>query len=193
MQLVITKERLNHQEMLQSLLRSASGLQSLALFFASSGYFFSAALQFGMPCAIHNDDEVKKFIRLIIITATASTLALLYFFADARYASFFPHCPFHSITGLLCPGCGSQRAFSAILHGQLLQAANYNLLFVLATPLILYSALVAVLNTFRTKQLTQSLFYSPLFTKVLLGVVLVFWIVRNIPVYPFKLLAPHVV
>jgi hypothetical protein len=133
----------------------------------------------------------KSYLRLILITATVSIGALLYFFIDARYTNFFPHCPFNTLTGLYCPGCGSQRAVSALLHGSLLQAMQYNILFVLSLPVVGYSAVVNVLNTFRKETIQQRLFYSPLFVKLVLAGVILFWIARNINMFPFTLLAPH--
>jgi hypothetical protein len=118
-------------------------------------------------------------------------LALLYFFFDARTTGIFPHCPFNSITGLYCPGCGSQRAVSALLHGEIGRALQFNILLVISLPLIIYSAIVYILNAFRKKQVNQQIFYSPLFVKLFLVLVIAFGIGRNIPLYPFSILAPH--
>lgn len=128
-----------------------------------------------------------------IISVTAVLLAtLLYFFVDARNANYIlPQCPFYSLTGFYCPGCGSQRAFSALMHGDLLGAFKFNSLMVASLPFILYAAIVFALNTFREKQIVQKIFYSPVFVKTFLIIVLAFWILRNIPQYPFSLLAPH--
>jgi hypothetical protein len=133
----------------------------------------------------------QPFKTLLIITAVLSLLIIFYFFADARHSVIFPPCIFYLVTGLYCPGCGSQRAFSALLHGDIWQAFNYNALFMLCLPLIIYSAVAGVLNIYREKQTGQQLFYSSLFVKISLAAIIVFWIVRNIPFHPFNLLAPH--
>ncbi len=127
---------------------------------------------------------------MLIIAATVPVLALLYFFEDARYSGFFPRCPFHSLTGLLCPGCGSQRAISSLLYGDIVQAINYNLLLVMSLPLLIYSASVSLSNVFRTKTVIQHIFYSPAFVKVVFVIVVLFGVFRNIPIYPFTMLAP---
>lgn len=132
----------------------------------------------------------KNILQLIFVSTTVSLLALLYFFMDARIPGFFPSCPFHSLTGLFCPGCGSQRAISALLHADLIQAVHYNVLLVLTLPLVIYSAFVFVFNTFRKNKIVPLLFYSPFFTKVLLIVVVCFGVLRNLPYYPFTFLAP---
>lgn len=135
----------------------------------------------------------KSLIKTLLITTTLLLLMIVYFFVDARNSSIFPRCIFYSITGLYCPGCGSQRAFSSLLHGDLWQAINYNSLFIVCLPLLLYSFIIAVINVFRKEKLIQKIFYSTFFVKVLLAVVVLFWIVRNLPFYPFNLLAPHAI
>lgn len=46
-------------------------------------------------------------------------------------------CPFRAVTGGLdCPGCGTLRATRALSRGDLLRAADHNLLFVLLVPLL---------------------------------------------------------
>lgn len=48
-----------------------------------------------------------------------------------------PLCPFHSLTGLDCPACGSLRAVFSLTRGDVAAASSHNLLFTLAAPLIL--------------------------------------------------------
>ena len=43
----------------------------------------------------------------------------------------YPPCPFHWLTGLLCPGCGSLRSLRALTDGDLLAAWTMNPLFLL--------------------------------------------------------------
>jgi hypothetical protein len=129
-------------------------------------------------------------LQILLVTIAVITLSLLYFFYPAASGSFHPNCIFHELTGLFCPGCGSQRATSALLHGHFLQAADLNLLFVLSLPLILYSAFVFAWNSFSSKKLKQAIFYSPLFVKSFLVVVVLFGVLRNLPYYPLNLLAP---
>jgi len=117
-------------------------------------------------------------------------LSLLYFLFPATGYHFYPKCIFHEITGLSCPGCGSQRAASALLHGHLLQAMDYNILCVVSIPFILYSAFVFCWNAFSDKKMKQAIFYSPVFVKTVLVTVLLFAVLRNIPAAPFNWLAP---
>ena len=54
---------------------------------------------------------------------------MLYSFAPAQHR-FYPVCPIHHFTGLLCPGCGATRAMAALLHGRFADAMQLNMLFV---------------------------------------------------------------
>ncbi|HEX8278066.1 MAG TPA: DUF2752 domain-containing protein [Segetibacter sp.] len=136
--------------------------------------------------------EKKQLDRLFITSAAGIIAAMLYFYFDARYYSFFPRCTFFKITGFLCPGCGSQRAVSSLLQGDLVQALHFNVLAVASFPFILFSYTVSVLNALRIEPLIQNIFYSPLFVKIVLAVVILFFVIRNIAVYPFTLLSPDV-
>ena len=133
-----------------------------------------------------------KYLSIVFTGAVIIAIVLLYFFFDARNGVyFFPKCPFYLFTGLYCPGCGSQRAISALLHGNIMEAASMNILLVLYLPFIMYSGLVHFINAFRKKEpLQKAIFYNPLFVKITLALVLIFWVLRNIPQYPFNLLAP---
>ncbi|WP_374165755.1 DUF2752 domain-containing protein [Arcticibacter sp. MXS-1] len=66
----------------------------------------------------------------------AAAAVVLYYVFNPRLVSFFPRCPFHEMTGWSCPGCGSQRAFHALLHGNLREAVQHNVLFAAGLPLL---------------------------------------------------------
>ncbi|MBC7902537.1 MAG: DUF2752 domain-containing protein [Gemmatimonadaceae bacterium] len=119
-----------------------------------------------------------------------AVLSLLYFFYQPVENSFHPKCILHSLTGLHCPGCGSQRAVHALLHGEVKSALGFNALMIAFIPLILYSAFVFCWNATRRKKITHKIFYSTAFVKGLLIVVVLFSVLRNLPYKPFNMLAP---
>ena len=121
-----------------------------------------------------------------IIVAGAVALGLKF---DPAWMCFLPVCPLHELTGLHCPGCGMTRATLALLHGQFLAALHFNALYVLALPVAAVVSFVRVIARRRGRKLTP-LLQRPSAVWWLLGVVIVFGILRNIPVYPFTLLAP---
>ncbi len=47
---------------------------------------------------------------------------------------FYPACPIHHFTGLLCPGCGATRALALLLQGHPGRALEQNALVVLLLP-----------------------------------------------------------
>src|SRR5258708_40085658 len=61
--------------------------------------------------------------------------ALLLFVFNPVQFGFYPACQFYRATGLLCPGCGSLRAWHQLLHGHVLAALHLNPLAVLAIPI----------------------------------------------------------
>lgn len=130
----------------------------------------------------------NSYLQIIVIGTAVSVLALLYYFIDARSEAIFPRCPFYMLTGWLCPGCGSQRAISALLHVEIMQAIRYNIMLVVALPFLGYSAFVFLWNTMQSRKIEQSVFYSPVFPKIVLVAIIVFTIARNIPSFPFDYL-----
>jgi hypothetical protein len=70
----------------------------------------------------------QRLIRAGAIALVAAALLVVYL-ATVHATGLMPQCVFKQITGgLSCPGCGSQRAFMALLHGHIVDAAMHNLL-----------------------------------------------------------------
>ena len=99
-------------------------------------------------------------------------------------------CVFYKLTGLYCPGCGSGRASVALLHLDFAAAFGYNLLYVLLLPFIVYYLLKQYIILVFRKDVLPMFSIDGLAAKIVLVVILMFWILRNIPVFPFTLLAP---
>ena len=127
-----------------------------------------------------------RVLRISIFIIAAGAILLLYFFVEPKNG-ILPKCFFHELTGLYCPGCGVQRSFHALLNGHVLTAIDYNLLFILFLPLIIYFILAFALSK---KHLSSSFIYKPVFSFSVVIVVVSFWVLRNIPVIPFSWLAP---
>ncbi|MEO5628158.1 MAG: DUF2752 domain-containing protein, partial [Thermomonas sp.] len=93
----------------------------------------------------------------------------------------------HALSGWYCPGCGSTRALHALLHGDLPQALAMNPLLVIAMPLLAWMALNAAGATMPGRRLLLPWAGKPRFWLVVL---VVYWILRNLPWMPFAWLAP---
>ena len=99
-------------------------------------------------------------------------------------------CPSYLLLHIYCPGCGSGRAAYSLIHGHLADAFKYNPFFVTVLPFIMYYILYAYLKyVFGVKRLPM---FNPGKKTILTVIVilLAFFVFRNIPVYPFTLLAP---
>lgn len=125
--------------------------------------------------------STKRIVLATLATFTVIIAAWVYFSFDPSsptMSKYFPKCPFYSLSGLKCPGCGSQRAIHALLNGDMAGAAGYNALLLVALPLLgLY--LVADLRKKRHPRLDNALNHPATITALLVAVV-AWTIVRNI-------------
>lgn len=127
----------------------------------------------------------RRALALLALGAFSAVLLVLVF-VDPRTARFAPVCPFHRVTGLWCPGCGTGRALHALVHGDLARALRLNALAVAAIPVFLALALRAALRP------EERLPVPPAWLQVLLCALLaVFLVARNLPFAPFSGWAPR--
>lgn len=127
--------------------------------------------------------------RRLVFGAAAAGLCAWVLLAGPRPPVWLPPCPFHALTGLYCPGCGSTRALHALAHGELGAALGFNPLLVMTLPLLAAWALARVSKTLRGDATPVRL---PRHSATVALVVLVsFFLLRNLPWWPFALLAPH--
>lgn len=128
-------------------------------------------------------------IPLLLGACLAGALAALYL-VEPTDASFYPKCPTWSWFGLYCPGCGSLRAMHDLLHGDLRGAMAMNPLLVL-TLLPLAHGAWALWRQERTGAPVPSWLTSSRAGWVIVAVLVGYTVLRNLPWFPFALLAPH--
>ena len=121
-----------------------------------------------------------------ILAAAIGAFVLRYF--NPITAGFFPVCPLYAMTGIACPGCGLTRGFHALFHGDVLTALHFNALLPVYAFIIGYSFLSMFLVAMRGRGLSFRVF-SPFVLWGFLVVSIIFALVRNLPFYPFNLLA----
>ena len=121
----------------------------------------------------------------LLATAMALVgLALLLRAVPPTPGSFYPRCQLHALTGLHCAGCGATRAAHSLLVGDVPRALAYNPPAVLGLPLLgAYLARRAVgRGPLRCPRRAGG---------AILVALAAFTVLRNVPVYPLTLLAPH--
>jgi hypothetical protein len=77
--------------------------------------------------------ELGCQILLLMLGVAAMVVLFVY---DPASAGFYPSCPFRTLTGWQCPGCGSLRGLHQLLRGNFLDAFRLNPLMVVALPVV---------------------------------------------------------
>ena len=116
-------------------------------------------------------------------------IAVLFFILDPNEQVIFPRCIFYSFSGYYCPGCGSQRAIHNLLHLNFSGVVQNNILFLPAVLAIIYHYLYSILNRLFNWRL-PNIFYMKNTPWIIFGIILLFWLLRNLPFYPFSVLTP---
>ncbi|MGZ4561793.1 MAG: DUF2752 domain-containing protein [Mycobacteriaceae bacterium] len=113
--------------------------------------------------------------------------ATLWFADPTTPGGILPVCPTKALFGIDCPGCGGMRMVYSLLHGDVGAAVHYNALSIIAVGMMVwgYGAWVLGLARKRPVRSWQHISWLP---KVVLPVVLVWFVVRNLPWAPFQAL-----
>ena len=121
---------------------------------------------------------MRRTLVVLLVLAALLVIGAVYYALDPSASGLFPRCVFLSMTGYKCPGCGSQRAIHALLHGDVIEAFKYNALLLVAVPwiiLCLYDESRRVRNPRLYARLN-----APLLIWLFLAMVLIWWLLRNI-------------
>ncbi|HRW17640.1 MAG TPA: DUF2752 domain-containing protein [Dermatophilaceae bacterium] len=113
------------------------------------------------------------------LTLAAGCVAGYVYTADPNVAgTWYPPCPFLTLTGLWCPGCGSARALHALLHLDLGTALARNPLAV-----VVYGYVLVAFLAWTRRRVTGAprRLAAPWVTRTVLVGVVLFWILRNLP------------
>ena len=111
------------------------------------------------------------------------------FFLNPSEHSFFPKCSLYVATGFFCPGCGSTRALFHLTHGNVLEALRLNPGLMALITLGLTDYVRFVVSVVRGNPF-QTLFGRLKLLGALMGVMLVYGVIRNLPWPLFESLAP---
>lgn len=149
---------------------------------------------------IHHDIKNKKdsdFKRIFIAFLFPLIIILLAGFiwlynpSEAENRIFYLFCPLNKLTGIYCPGCGSTRSITALLHMDFLGAIRDNALMVLILgPIVSYSIFRGYLKILFQRDILPPIVLKKTVIIILAITVFVFTILRNIPAWPFYYLIP---
>ena len=110
--------------------------------------------------------------------AVCAGLIFIYSHFSPENSVWFPKCIFLQLTGLKCPGCGSQRVVHNLLNFNIHKAFEANAFLVLSLPYI-FALLVSIPLKSRCSKFYNTLNSVPVIITV--GIlVIVWWIIRNI-------------
>jgi len=117
-------------------------------------------------------------------------LALVYT-VDPSEVGFYPPCMLHRLSGWHCPGCGATRALHALLHGDLPQALAFNPVFIFLMPMMGVALAWRGLEKWRGRPPRTRPLLPGSVILALAALLVAFGLLRNLPGWPFELLAPH--
>lgn len=120
-------------------------------------------------------------------------ILLYYNYYEESGDQWSAQCTFYRATGLLCPGCGGQRSFHALLHGHIVESLRNNLLVILLFPSLVYLYYILARIYILQDKTKMNRLNIPVWTAYLfIGILVLYAILRNIPVSPFIYLTPPV-
>jgi hypothetical protein len=129
----------------------------------------------------------QPILKLVLLFVAIVFVCVLLFKHPSDYG-FIPSCVFYKMTGLYCPGCGSMRAMHFLLTGSIFLSLRCNPLVIFLFPLIIFLLIKWLYAIFGQKELTfrglQYIYWG------VLVVIVLFFIIRNIPVRAFDFLRP---
>ena len=118
----------------------------------------------------------RRVLTVAGIIAVAALTAVYYMLPPD--SGVYPRCMFRQLTGLDCPGCGSQRAIHALLHGHVAEAWDYNAMLLVGLPLV---ALIAAAYTVRRRwPALHRLLNSQALILLILSTIIGWTVIRNI-------------
>jgi hypothetical protein len=129
----------------------------------------------------------------IAVAACACAAAGAYAYSVDPATGGYPGCLLYQATGYYCAGCGATRAIHALLHGRVLDALHDNLFFTLLLPLV-----AAMIFRFAAQAWRESEWPTIRAGQrtiawrgaAMVGVALLFMVVRNVPGGAFDWLRP---
>ncbi|MCF0189653.1 MAG: DUF2752 domain-containing protein [Marinilabiliaceae bacterium] len=120
---------------------------------------------------------IRRILFLSLGVVAVVGLLCVYYLYDPREVALFPRCLFQTLTGLSCPGCGSQRALYSIVHLDIAEAFRQNAFLFAMMPLLAVLIVADVMK--ERKPLLHKMVFSRHLSFVVLVVTLLWFVLRN--------------
>ncbi len=121
---------------------------------------------------------MKSYFSIALIIIIVVAVMWLYYFDPAKDEVFIK-CPFKSITGWDCPGCGSQRAIHELLHFNFKSAFHYNPLLVTLIPYVALGFIFQNKNVNNRFPKVKKFLFGKNAIIIVLMIIFLFFILRN--------------
>ena len=125
-----------------------------------------------------------------LLPGVAALFAGLFVLGFVFVTGRFLPCPFYSLTGWYCAGCGGARALSRLIRFDIPGALRFNTLFTLAAPFLSALLLDEIAAYALNRRLFPRINLGAPAVIAFIAIALLFAIARNVPAHPFTLLAP---
>jgi len=133
---------------------------------------------------------MKKRLIWVLLFWLAVAAVSLVLLVRPKGSGFGLPCIIHGLTGLYCPGCGASRALASLLRFDFYQAFRWNPLLVLIFPFALFYLVWGSVSFVGCGRNTLDDRIPVKLLWGLLVVVLLYFVLRNLPLWPFTLLQP---
>ncbi|MCC6264329.1 MAG: DUF2752 domain-containing protein [Bryobacterales bacterium] len=132
-----------------------------------------------MPLSAQSLASSPRRVAWLLAALGVAGASVLYA-SPPRQSWYLPACPIHAATGFFCPGCGSARSLHALLHGQLAEAMDANLLLVALLPGLAWFGVLLFADAVRDNRVRDLRVPSRISFGLVVAATL-FTILRNLP------------
>lgn len=126
---------------------------------------------------------LRSLLKPVLLFVSFITVAGIYYFFDPSRDTFFISCPLKALTGYECAGCGSQRAFHALLHFHFLEAVKFNVLFVMLFFIVICLLLLRISGNDTLIKKFNGILFGKKTLFVILIIILLFSLFKNTVFY----------
>ncbi|HUH36091.1 MAG TPA: DUF2752 domain-containing protein [Moheibacter sp.] len=128
----------------------------------------------------------KIWVATALFVAVAALIYYVFQHDPSDQNNLYIGCTFKTLTGWDCSGCGGQRAFYHLLHWDIVEAWRYNALLVFSLPYLAVVTFYELRAYFFNRPKPKNWFTSNTLLWIFLALLLLFGLLRNLPIAPFS-------